>query len=343
MSRSASGTKKAKKQPQGGRVPSSTQPQKQRSCVQLSAACSDYCHALCNPFEAKPCGVPLAPIVSSQKTKVYAKGSAHTGTAGYGFVNIAPNLLVANDGLGVLYTTTAYAGSSVLNAVGVGVLATSTNAPFSTAQFGALGSSVSYRLVGCGLRVRYTGTELNRGGSKICLVDPTHNPIDNRTESDLLADPQAKKLPVTRSWTSLVWQPIIDTEFTFRNSVTGQFYMACLFVSPDASLDMAFEWEAYAIVEYQGSIARAQTHTFADPNGFAAVQTVSSQMNSVHTKSSGTAAQEMHKAVSHYVDSGLTGVRAFADTASSLARGANTAWSIFEDVLEVATPLLAWL
>lgn len=320
-----------------------SQPITSKSCVQLSAACSDYCHALCNPFEAKPCGVPLAPIISTQKTKVYAKGTAHTGTTGYGYVCARPGHSAANNSTTVYYSDATYAGNTVEAATGAGMLSASTNAPFDSTQISGAASGVSFRLVAFGLRVRYTGTELNRGGNKVCLVDPTHNTVAGRTEADLLSDPQARKLPVSRNWTSLTWQPIITAEFEFNLALFGSAHFAVLLVSPDPAINLSFEWEAYSIIEYQGSIARAQTHTFADPVGFAAVQSVSSQMNSISSQPPAKGAQEMHKAVQHYVNSGISGVRAVADTATSIARGANTAWSIFEDLFEIAAPLLALL
>lgn len=309
----------------------------------MSKSCSDYCHALCNPFEAAPCGVPLSPIVSTQKTKVYAKGTAYTGSSGIGSITARPGHAIANDSTCVYYTDSAYAGSTISTTIAAGTLGASTNSPFASANFGPGFDQVSARIVAFGLRFRYSGTELNRGGSKVCLVDPTHNAIGGKSEAEMLADPQAKKLPVTRQWTSLIMQPILSTEYEFRDSTFGNGYMGVLLISPDTSVNMPFEFEAYGIFEFQGSIARAQTHTLADPTGFAAVQSVASQMNSVVNKSTASAAQEMHKAVHQYIGDGISTVTAGVNTAKAISTGASSAWTIFEDIFELAAPVLAWL
>lgn len=311
--------------------------------MQISAACSDYCHALCNPFDAKPCGVPLAPIVNTQKTRVYVKGTASTGIGGVGFVSARPGHGGSNTSTAVFYTDSSYQGSTVQNTSGPGVNPGSTNSPYSSANFGPGATDLSFRIVSFGLRARYIGTELNRGGSKICLVDPTHNATDGRDEAQLLAEPQARKLPVSREWVNLHWQPITTDEYGFSSTDFGSAYMTIMFVSPDASINLPFEFEAYGIYEFQGSVARAQTHTFADPVGFAAVQTVSAQMNSISHGSASRTANEMHKLVHHYVNSGVSGVRGIAETASTAAAGVSSAWTILSDIFEMAAPILAFL
>lgn len=315
-----------------------------QKCVQMSAACSAYCHALCDPFDAAPCGVPLSPIVMTQKTKVYAKGICYTGTAGFGYVNARPCGGAANNSGAVFYSDASYPGNVVHNGTsGTGQLVAVTNSPFATSDFGIGSASVSYRIVAFGLRVRYAGTELNRGGTKVCLVDPTHDAIAGRTMTALLSDPQATKLPITRAWTSLIWQPIRSDEFLFTSEFVGSAHMAVLFNSPDTALNQPFEWEAYGIYEFQGSPARAQTRTLSDPVGFAAVQSVSAAMHSVIDRPTASAAKDMHKAVAGYIGDGISTALQVANTARDVAHGANTAWKVFTEAAELAAPLLMLL
>jgi hypothetical protein len=219
----------------------------------------------------------------------------------------------------------------------------SSNAPYSASQFGHDVGQLSFRIVAFGLRVRFVGTELNRGGSKVCLVDPTHNSTQGRTEANLLAEPQARKCPVTREWVNLHWQPITTDEYGFQAATFGGAYMTVMLISPDPAISLPFEFELYGIYEYQGSIARAQTHTFADPTGFAAVQTVSAQMNSVSHGSAAHTANQMHKLVHNYVNTGISGVRGAADMAASAASAASSTWGILTDIFEIAAPVLAML
>lgn len=313
--------------------------------VQVSAPCVDYCHALCNPFDSPAVGMPTFPSLPTLKQKVYSRGTAYTGTAGVGFVTLRPNQACVNDVPSVWYTAPTY--SAVIIDHTTSSSATS-NSMFSLADIDPDGTSV--RIVASGLRVRYGGTELNRGGFKVCLVDPTHQTLQGRNEASLNSELQAKRVAVTRQWTSLVYRPVTTSEISFTGTIStnGSGYMGVMMVSPDPSIAELFEWEAFTIVEYQGANARGQTHTDPDPIGYAAVSAVANKTNGIMTVPSSSAAKEMTTAVSHYIAHGISGVNdvvASADraiaTASSVVNTASKAWTIFEDVFAVAAPLLA--
>nr|WPR18253.1 MAG: hypothetical protein [Crogonang virus 50] len=320
-----------------------------KSCVQMSAATSAYCQALCNPFDAAPCGVPLSPVLQTYKAKNYAKGTCHTGSSGVGFVLLAPNLLVANNAGGVYYSTPAYAGTT-MEVAGAGVSVANANAPFPSSQFGDGAANLSFRMVASGLRIRYGGTELNRGGFKIALIDPTHDGLDGRDEASLLSDQQATRYPVNREWTSVIWRPIREEEYRFRFNMTGvvtEPYMGIMVVSPDASLDMLFEWEAYSIYEYQGATARGQTVTYSDPTGFAAVQSVTNTMTGSYKQPSHQVAATTHQSVMQYLLHGISGI---VDTGLSAlpvvqkaVRFAGSAAGVLSEAAELAAPVLALL
>lgn len=317
--------------------------------MQMSAATSEYCHALCNPFDAQPCGVPLAPVLQTYKSKNYAKGTLHTGTAGVGFLLCSPNLLAVNDAAPIHYTTSAYAGST-MEVTGTGVNSASSNAPFVSSQIGNAASQILYRLVAAGIRLRYGGTELNRGGFKIALIDPTHDGLEGRDQASLLSDQQATRYSVNRDWTSVIWRPVVEAEYRFRTGVSGATDEPCMgimVVSPDATLDSLFEWEAYAIYEYQGAVARGQTVTFADPTGFAAVQSVSNTMSGSYRLPGHQVAESTHKSVLQYLMSGISGVIDAGHTVLPYAQKAvklvGSATGILSEAAQIAAPVLALL
>jgi hypothetical protein len=313
--------------------------------VQISGHCSDYCHALCNPFDAKPAGMPTFPALPTLKQKVYARGTAYTGSMGVGFVALRPDHAVVSDDASVWYTTASFAGTTFDFTT---ASTASSNSMFVTADLGPDGSS--FRVIGSGLRVRYGGTELNRGGFKVCLVDPTHRTLSGRDEASLNAEVQTRRVNVTRQWTSLLYRPVLPNEVEFQSSFNTDTrpYIGVMMISPDNSINELFEWEAYTIVEYQGVNARGQTHTNPDPVGFAAVSAVVNQTNGVLTKPPAQAASEMHTAVGHYIANGISGVNdvvssisGVIDTAASVASTASKAWTIFEDIFDIAAPVLA--
>jgi len=52
-------------------------------------------------------------------------------------------------------------------------------------------SNAEARIVGCGLKWRYTGKEVDRGGSFVSYVDPSHQTVENQTSNTLMALNQA--------------------------------------------------------------------------------------------------------------------------------------------------------
>jgi len=260
-------------------------------------------------------------------------------------VTFRPPAAAVNDVPSVWYTAPSYALSYINHATAVTAYS---NSPITSAQVDP--DITSVRVVGAGLRVRFGGTELNKGGFKVCLVDPTHQTLETRNEASLNSELQTRRVAVTRQWTTLVYRPITTGEISFAGTIaqnaTG--YMGVLLVSPDPSISELFEWEAFTIVEYQGSTMRGQTHTNPDPVGYAAVSAVANQTNGILTMPSKQAANEMTTAVGHYIAHGISGVNdvvASADkaiaTASSVVSTASRAWTIFEDTLAIAAPLLA--
>lgn len=309
--------------------------------VQVSEACSSYCHALCNPFEAKVTGVPSFPALPSLKVKVYTRGTAYTGTAGVGFVGFNALGAVAGDRNCIFLTDATFAGTGFDVTSTPGVSGAPANAPFNIADFDG---TLAARVVGCGLRIRYGGTELNRGGFKVALVDPTHSSLNGRDEASLNREKQTKRYAVSRQWTNILWRPVQNSELQFATTAAAVTPNAgVLMISPDVSINELFEWELFGIIEYQGVAARGQTHTNTDPIGFAAVTSTVAQMNGVSQAPASQIAQAMHQGVTHYIGHAISGVIDAGNEVKQLATQASSMKTIFEDILEIGAPLLAWL
>jgi len=137
---------------------------------------SMYLRARLNPFDPSLVGkvcYPGALVKRSQKYETTWSGNVTIGTAGVGYIIWDPTYV--NDKSAVFFTDATYAGTSASAfsiTAGSGVNAQTMYGPYATGDFnpGDLGECQG-RVVANGLRIRYTGTELNRGGNAIIVYN----------------------------------------------------------------------------------------------------------------------------------------------------------------------------
>lgn len=138
--------------------------------------------AIIDPFNpaARGCCLPTAPAIPSQKVHCLLRGDAIIGTGGVGFIAVSPT--VGNDCVVAYFTTGTFTRLTThclesVNFLGTGITALIPNTlPYTTAQLvgGTQPSQVSGRVVSCGVKLFYTGTELNMSGLTYCYETPTH-------------------------------------------------------------------------------------------------------------------------------------------------------------------------
>lgn len=155
--------------------------------IRLPKCTLKYAAAVSVPFEiaARGACVPSTPAVPSQKVHSVIRGDAVIGTTGMGFIAISPCL--GNDGIAAYYTNVSFAGTffqilTANNITGVGISVVSpTNLPFTSAQLAStVDPVVQGRMVAVGVRIQFTGTELNMSGLTYCMEHPLHqNPCLN--------------------------------------------------------------------------------------------------------------------------------------------------------------------
>lgn len=158
---------------------------------QLSPCAKLYAQALINPFgdfEGMPC-IPDLIATPSFKFAARATGIFTIGTTGIGFVAVNPFSLVTSakqkvpstSGGSALFqapvyaTTAAYALSGIqvpqcnLNSDPAGFVSSLSDSPF-----GAFDNKYKVRLVGCGIKTRYMGKELDRAGRVVLYTEPSN-------------------------------------------------------------------------------------------------------------------------------------------------------------------------
>jgi hypothetical protein len=183
------------------------------------------------------------------------------GTAGVGFV--CGRRVFSNDVYPLVYHSTgAYAGTTFTN-TGTGCQLAYSNSPFAAATIGTNALSLQVRSVGFGLRIRYTGTELDRGGTIIGLTEPDHNSILTLGESNVLAYNSSFRSPVDRKWKTVYHIPIDDGETRYvTTAYSGDVCYGFLVISTAGN---SFDFEAYHIFEAIGTPAPSKSPSYVSP------------------------------------------------------------------------------
>lgn len=253
------------------------------SHAMLSRPAQEYARAMADPFTGPLATIPDFPSVPSRRVRCFARGYFYAGTTGFGFIAVDPYISAANNGLSIRSTEATFAGSTIVNS-GTGITAASTNSDYSITDFG-VGNLAQGRIVGAGLRVKYSGTELNRGGVLLGLTSPNHQSLLNFSFTDLDKFDCAVRFRPDQKWFTTLYCPVRQEELLFtRNlgSPAGDFVsgtyvnnpiMAFAINAPSTAAGSAFQYEFYLVYEVQGVSVRGVAPSLSDPTGFSAVQT----------------------------------------------------------------------
>lgn len=248
----------------------------------LSNCAADYARCLVNPFDGPLACVPSDLINDNLITRNWVRGNFACGS-NTGFVCADPIHGAFNDVPCVISSKASFTGNSIDLNDTANINADLGNSQFAETAINNLNSGLSYRVVAAGLRVRYRGTELDRGGSLIALVDPTHDALLVRTISQLNGEKQARRFPIDRKWTTIHYHPVNMGELAMSPSAPNAntktpniiqrqdfWFMGFMIEPPSSTTFSSFEYEFYVVAEYQGRNVRGQKITHADPVGLAA-------------------------------------------------------------------------
>lgn len=185
------------------------QPRMEQGALTLHQGTGAYYAAIATPFnmQARGCGVPSFPSVASQKATGFLTGVAVVGANGMGFLAVSPCL--ANDDNVVHYSGATYAQNSIQIEPSVTGLNARrmTTLPWDSALLvdgtGSAPSSVRGRIIATGVRIRYIGTELERGGRIVTYVSPSHSNLNGSSFDRLASRAEAVRLPVSREWVEM--------------------------------------------------------------------------------------------------------------------------------------------
>lgn len=183
--------------------------------AQYFAACRD-------PFDprARNSCVPRAPARMSAKYTVKTRGVFGIGVNGAGFLAVTPCL--SNDYPSGWISSTGYSLTAINTAdANVGAFYAA-GLPYAQVNFippAAVGNyakpNAMGRIISCGIRIRYIGTELNKGGSIYRYVDPNHGNLNGLQITSIQGYPETASIPVGRGWVSLSVSAIEDEEQSY--------------------------------------------------------------------------------------------------------------------------------
>jgi hypothetical protein len=167
------------------------------------------------------------------------------------------------------------------------------------------GGNVQARIVGCGIRLRYIGKQIDMSGRTFALEEPNHLNTINYTVANCQALDRCKSKNLSREWTVACWQPVRPGEQSYQmnaNAATDpvHYQPLCVLIQAQAGQSLPFEWEWFCHYEAIGYGARGKSRShvapIAGPKAIAALQqTPSDVFDDVSNKrlSSGRLADNM--------------------------------------------------
>lgn len=236
--------------------------------TQIPECSRTYASALVNPWETPAACIPSAMSQHSQKTKVFMRGTANIGTNRVGWV--MARVKPSNDGGAIKYTNNLYPGtmSTPFEGSGTGIVTGNHNSPYNNAAFNNSDGELSWRTVAAGIRVMYTGTELNRSGRVVTFESPDHVNLEVNDDSPdtVRSFDRAVAASVDRKWKGCTYQPIHPHDLAYQFGSTAHkaedFIMVAFFTGEPGE---TYEFEVVFHFEFIGSIVRSKTPTPYEP------------------------------------------------------------------------------
>lgn len=241
----------------------------------LSEGVREYAEALHSPWTlGLTPRMPVMPMLPTQIGHAVLRFTVGAKAGSWGVAIVSPDTAVANDSRCLLYTDSAtITGATLLPTLSqfVGTAAptgwkfgVATQGPRSTADYlmpssGAVASAYSVRTVAAGLRVAYMGTELERGGEIVTIVEPSlgsllDSSVSTTSVDGLLQDyNQIRRYDVSmEDWVGVTRPHLYAAQAAYLNTATP---------APSGQPPIKFRY-----TEFEGSVPK-----FQNPNMLLAV------------------------------------------------------------------------
>jgi hypothetical protein len=248
--------------------------QTELSLGSISRCTKMYAMALTNPWDLPeaPC-IPDLITLPSYKVGFRARGVMQIGSEGVGWITANPYAFGQPKGSGDpqipagAFTDQTYGQNDYDPSAASGVIPYYNDSPFNSSDVGVNG--YQYRPVGCGIKIRYTGTEITRAGRVICARQPVNTNFPPGYKApDFLKIRETTTNPAERTWHYSSFRPALATDTAYNN--TG-IVSECLIVYVDGgTVGQSYEFDYIAWFEAIGQPLPQMTASHSDPNGMAA-------------------------------------------------------------------------
>lgn len=282
----------------------------------LEPCTREYAGSLVNPFESAPSCIPYPPAVPSQKLKLFVKSTFITSAGAvsgqhHGWCAWHPNIINDNSTANryfVKETGAAYDSSTFTSATDTtGVSERNSTSPYASTDMGSSDTTtgIAWRVVSAGLRARYIGTELERGGRLVTLHHPDNQDIYGYSLAEVQSYQNCKTYPITRDWVAVTYYPNAPGQYDYSNLAShGGFasgaYPLMIGVVAPSETQLTFEYQCFMNVEIIGSKAPAKTPTPARMESTSdVVSAVADLQMGVSRSSSKMASPESSKAIDY--------------------------------------------
>jgi len=144
-----------------------------------------WCAAYSDPFRKMDVRMPAAPVMASQAVTITAQGSSVSNAAGFGFITVNPANFSSSD-IHSVSTSNLTTGSTMGGGTTSNFMS---NSPYISTDY-TLDTvpRKQYRIAALGVRIKYTGTELNLSGTAYSIeLEPKTNEatLDSFTITDV--------------------------------------------------------------------------------------------------------------------------------------------------------------
>lgn len=244
--------------------------------VHLKPCTFRYFKCLTDPWAAygrmQDVCVPDLYDLPSFKFTTRIRGTLAVGTSGFGYIILAPQLDGASAAIGA-YTGAAFTSANTFANSGVGVT-TLTESSYPYNQITGAYKPPQARLVAAGVRIRYTGTELNRAGNLVPFFLPSTGSIGGATTAQLMSIQNLRSLPNNRQWIPAVFNPSSPSDYTYANYTAAQDFAVQganmgVAIMGDPTVGNTYEfdvlrfWEVVPTLFAQGQVSGTFSATYA--------------------------------------------------------------------------------
>jgi len=249
-----------------------------RAALAKSACSMLWLRSIINPWSAPidACNPTTPPIYSERvramcRANITASANSPSGT-GTMFAIMCRFTPANNNSCMRFSDTTAWVTAN--NVITVLSLDNNHNGPYAGSDFNVAPLVNMWCPVSMGLRIRYTGTADNMGGSLYFFESPAHRNVATSGQSlDVInSDPMTVIKPISYDWQSVVWTgPGMPAETQYSNSIedTTLLNPFCLYIFGQCATTAGvnFQVEYWTNFEVTGKIARRAILSEFDQTG----------------------------------------------------------------------------